>query len=140
VRKVKQKENECLKNILYRRDTYNNIMSRARIEKLMEWDINREYAKQLDESMRKIHSEYLNRRKSVGERSARELMKEVDRVVHGYGIEELKCTPLIYINMGDTYNTTLLFNTSNGMFDVWNWGDWLEAYQKRHSTKECNEF
>jgi hypothetical protein len=38
---------------------------------------------------------------------------------------------LEYVNMGDPYDTTLIYDLSTGRFYVGAWGDWVERYPKR---------
>ena len=38
---------------------------------------------------------------------------------------------LSYVNMGDTYDTTLIYDHATGRFYVGAWGDWVERYPKR---------
>lgn len=38
---------------------------------------------------------------------------------------------LSYVNMGDTYDTTLIYDHKTGRFYVGAWGDWVERYPKR---------
>ena len=38
---------------------------------------------------------------------------------------------LLYVNMGGTYDTTLLFDTVNGKFIAGSWGDFVESHPKR---------
>jgi len=68
----------------------------------------------------------------------------VDRVLDaanaalgGYGVEAIEGEwhdryyqniVALYVNMGDTYNTTILFDAVKGRFHVTSWGDWVERY------------
>lgn len=36
-----------------------------------------------------------------------------------------------YVNLGDTYATTILYDYVNQRFHVTSWGDWYERYERR---------
>lgn len=69
-------------------------------------------------------------------------LKVANEILGGFGIETIglpdgcfdRCqTPdvsIYYVNMGDTYDTTLM--RVNGVYRVGNWGDIVERYQNRH--------
>ena len=56
-----------------------------------------------------------------------------DIMLDGYGREELPSPSgrVIYVNMGDTYTTTLMFDWSKDKFLVGSWGDLVEAQPRR---------
>jgi hypothetical protein len=37
----------------------------------------------------------------------------------------------LYVNRGDTYDTTLLYDTARGIFLVQSYGDWIERAERR---------
>jgi hypothetical protein len=41
---------------------------------------------------------------------------------------------LEFVNMGDTYDTTLIYDFSTGRFYVGAWGDWVERYPRRFGS------
>lgn len=45
----------------------------------------------------------------------------------------------LYVNTGDTYSTTLLYDTEEGIFMVTSWGDFLEAWELEHEEEEEEE-
>lgn len=57
-----------------------------------------------------------------------------NRVLGGYGVEAIfgpdSCTwpVLLYINLGDTYDTTLLYEPAKDRFSVGCWGDYVERH------------
>jgi len=60
-------------------------------------------------------------------------------VLHGHGIESIRgeyhvdnYIVALYVNMGDTYAATLLFETDTRRFLVTTWGDWVERHQKKY--------
>lgn len=66
-----------------------------------------------------------------------QIEKACDEIIGGYGTEAIwgasRETPLaVYVNTGDTYNTTLLFNYASDTVRVTTVGDFVEAYERRH--------
>lgn len=60
-----------------------------------------------------------------------------NKVMNGYGVEAVRDeniwvnnywhnTGLLYVNKGDTYKTTLCYDTDKGNFFIGSWGDWVE--------------
>jgi hypothetical protein len=39
-------------------------------------------------------------------------------------------TVLVYVNLGDTYDTTILYDTENEEFSIGSWGDFMEEWEK----------
>jgi predicted phosphodiesterase len=56
-----------------------------------------------------------------------------DTMLNGHGHEELPSPSgrVIYVNMGDAYNMTLMFDWSKDKFTVGSWGDLVEAQPRR---------
>ena len=65
--------------------------------------------------------------------------QEADKAVEGYGIEAIRCPNrgllAVYVNTGDTYSPTLLCNIATGAWRITTWGDYVEAYERRHGRK-----
>lgn len=40
----------------------------------------------------------------------------------------------LYINTGDTYNATIVYDVREGRFFVTSWGDWLEDHERRYGA------
>lgn len=80
---------------------------------------------------------------------ADKVLEEVNRLVNGHGIEAIRDenandsyygdTVALYVNMGDTYDTTLLYDTDTHEFLVTSYGDWLEAYEAEQDEPEDEE-
>ena len=62
-----------------------------------------------------------------------------NKVMNGYGVEAVRDeniwvdnywqnTGLLYVNKGDTYKTTLCYDTDKGTFFIGSWGDWAEKH------------
>lgn len=61
------------------------------------------------------------------------VLHAIDRLVGGHGIEPLgpvamSGPPYEYVNMGDTYATTLIYKKSNDRLSIGNWGDIAERH------------
>ena len=41
-----------------------------------------------------------------------------------------------YVNMGDTYVATILYDIEKGEFFVTSWGDWVEEYERENEPLE----
>lgn len=58
----------------------------------------------------------------------------INTLIEGYGVEYLEYVDSsyagAYVNMGDTYNATIL-KTANGTFRLTTWGDFVETSRKR---------
>ena len=63
----------------------------------------------------------------------------IDDLIGGHGVEYIrssqdtmrKADGLEYVNMGDPYRATVLFDHAAGTFYVGCWGDWTERYPGR---------
>lgn len=78
-------------------------------------------------------------------RSHEEVDKAMDlfnEEVEGFGVEGIRGDywvdsfygdiVALYVNMGDTYNGTLLYETETGRFMLTTWGDWVEKNQRKY--------
>ena len=65
--------------------------------------------------------------------------QEADRAIEGYGVEAIRCPNrgllAVYVNTGDTYSQTLLCNIATGAWCITTWGDYVEAFERRHGRK-----
>ena len=56
-------------------------------------------------------------------------------MLDGFGVEYLVpdngAQPVAYVNMGDTYNTTLMFDHEKNRFLIGSWGDIVESQPRR---------
>lgn len=67
------------------------------------------------------------------------ILEEADRLLNGHGVEYIQSHAdtmrsqdgLSYVNMGDTYDTTLLYDHKTGRFSVGSWGDIVERQPRR---------
>lgn len=62
-----------------------------------------------------------------------------DVLLDGHGVESIRCPSrgllAVYVNTGDTYSATLLCNVATGAWRVTTWGDYVEAFERRHGRK-----
>lgn len=75
------------------------------------------------------------------------ILELLDAKTESYGTEAIfghKATPAFrgywidicgqYINTGDTYNTTILYDAVKERFYLTSWGDWIERNEKRYGV------
>jgi hypothetical protein len=64
-----------------------------------------------------------------------------NELLPGYGVEAIRAGSVwdgyycdiacLYVNRGDTYDTTLLYDTARGIFLVQSYGEWIERAERR---------
>lgn len=64
-------------------------------------------------------------------------MAVIDVLIDGYGVEgitpEGKVYPVAeYVNMGDTYDLTVVYDLENGEYILTSWGDFLSEWEKNN--------
>jgi len=73
-----------------------------------------------------------------------ERLEKISDLIGGYGVEAIEGngndryymdTVALYVNMGDTYNTTVLYNTQIDKYAIVSWGDWVERNQRRYDIR-----
>ncbi len=99
--------------------------------------LTKEEAKEIDQFMTKI--------RKVSGNNAEEIMKRISRLIGGYSIESIRGnswssrfwgdTVAIYINKGDTYDNTILFNTRTKMPMITTMGDFVERNNNRYNIQ-----
>lgn len=66
-----------------------------------------------------------------------------NRAMRQFGVETIKDhngdVVAEYINTGDTYNTTLLYDHTLDQFEVTTWGDWLEKFERDELTNYISD-
>jgi hypothetical protein len=69
-----------------------------------------------------------------GHMPSRDMMREADGLLQGHGVEHLRSAngraEAYYVNMGDTYNPTIVLDTMRDRVWATSWGDWLEAEER----------
>jgi hypothetical protein len=73
------------------------------------------------------------------------ILKWADTAMGTYGVEAIRGDyhvdnyyydiVALYVNTGDTYNATLLYETENERFVVTTFGDWVEKNQDKYSIQ-----
>ena len=67
-------------------------------------------------------------------------LDNINRILNGYGVEAIRDNQwapyymdigLLYVNMGDTYTGTVIFDTRSKRFIVSDWGTIVERNEKR---------
>jgi len=69
---------------------------------------------------------------------SRKMLEEANGILGGHGVEYIRAPEddqhgahgAYYVNMGDTYDTTILLDLQRGRIWVTGWGDWLEAEER----------
>lgn len=58
----------------------------------------------------------------------RAAMNHANIYLGGYGVESLdpEAPHIQYVNMGDTYSNTILYNSKTHYMWIGSWGDWVE--------------
>lgn len=68
------------------------------------------------------------------------VMCAIDEVLGGFGVEAIRGRYVdryhhdiqaAYVNMGDTYNTTILLDHETDSYRLTSWGDWVEANERK---------
>lgn len=69
-----------------------------------------------------------------------DILMYCNNLMHGYGVEALRGqwrggywgdTEALYVNMGDTYTGTILYDVRTDKFVATSWGDFVELHPKR---------
>jgi hypothetical protein len=84
----------------------------------------------------------VKKHKPVTNREIENVMERVNAVfLDGLGVEAIRdpsqwidfwtTTRALYVNLGDTYINTLLYDTKARKFRDWSWGDFVEKFDKK---------
>lgn len=70
--------------------------------------------------------------KDLMDTGAKGILKIADKIMDGSGVESIPGSPgLIFVNMDDTYSTTLVYDYKTNRFVVSSWGDIVERQPGR---------
>lgn len=73
-----------------------------------------------------------------GDISSRDMMTEANGILDGHGVEFIRSEDneanAYYVNMGDTYEPTVLLDLGRDKVWATSWGDWLEAEERAGHT------
>lgn len=66
-------------------------------------------------------------------------MLAINEILEGHGVEAIfsegeMWPDMEYVNMGDAYNATVVYDYIDGKFIVTTWGDWIEHAEKQGRT------
>lgn len=78
-----------------------------------------------------------------------EILEEANKILHGFGVEPITDENAfvnkyyydiigLYVNMGDTYDRTLVFDTEKQKFLITSWGDFYEKWQSENPVSTKN--
>lgn len=88
--------------------------------------------KTMSESLR-ISKADAQRLKDMMDTGAPRILQAADKMMNGHGVERISGVGggLMYVNMGDTYDTTLIYDYKTNRFVVSSWGDIVERQPRR---------
>ena len=71
--------------------------------------------------------------KDMMDTGAPRILQTADKMMNGHGVERISGVGggLMYVNMGDTYDTTLIYDYKTNRFVVSSWGDIVERQPRR---------
>ena len=83
-------------------------------------------------------------------RAVDKAMEEANEILGGHGVEAVpgegadngkywRDTIALYVNLGDTYDTTVMYDTETEEFFVGSWGDFLEEWEKDQEDDDEDE-
>lgn len=97
-----------------------------------------------DESVLPQESDYRYRHMYRPPRKLDRILDAANEAMGGHGTEGIRCEKVwdpyfcniiaVYVNMGDTYDTTLLYNTDTDSVVVTSFGDWVERNDRRYGV------
>jgi hypothetical protein len=72
------------------------------------------------------------------------ILEAVNEVLEAYGTEgitpEGQVYPVAaYVNMGDTYEATVVYDIEEKEFILTNWGDWLEGWESEQDSDDAGD-
>ncbi len=80
----------------------------------------------------------------VSGRKVEQVLELANKILEGHGWEVIDGdgpggfwmdAVLAYVNMGDTYNTTIYYDTDKGKFYLGDWGSWVERYGDKRGVR-----
>lgn len=60
-----------------------------------------------------------------------------NELLGGYGVESARVgdRSILYVNMGDTYDNTIIYDEEEFQYRIGSWGDWVEAKLEQRSEE-----
>jgi hypothetical protein len=83
----------------------------------------------------------INVRKGGSDEVVEKLLDEANEKLKGFGIEGFEDNDgyfVDYVNMGDTYDDTIYFDSLDGKFYAGSWGDLVESDEERFGEPELS--
>ena len=86
-----------------------------------------------------------------GGQGVEDTLQAANELIDGSGVESLASevgdTPrgywmdsqAAYVNLGDTYDVTILHDNMAGEYLITSWGDWLEGWEEENAEEEVEE-
>jgi len=81
---------------------------------------------------------------------AERTIAQVNKIVNGHGVESLRGnkrvdpyfdnTVALYVNMGDSYAPTLLYETETGKWRLTTWADWVEKHDRKYKISQVIQY
>lgn len=75
--------------------------------------------------------------KYAGTKQVDEVLEQVNKLMKAHGVEAIRGEwvsfyfqdiVLLYVNTGDTYSSTVMYDTERDRFFIGSYGDWVERY------------
>ena len=90
----------------------------------------------------------LVRRACESEITTHEALREADKILRGHGVDYTRIrtrrgprgTAFHYVQMGDTYDATLVYDELSARFRVTSWGDMIEAWERRYGHEDEDDW
>lgn len=105
-------------------------------------DEREEFQKKAEQTAERLNKELEERRPNhYGHIShlVAELLEEANKEIEGFGVEgelnEERGVDVQYINMGDAYNLTVLYDANSGKFLAGTWGNVVEEQEREHERQ-----
>lgn len=89
--------------------------------------------------VRELDKKFRSTSGSLRMRPVHDVLEMANTTLHGHGVEEISgfrnspnnmMTVAYYVNMGDTYNATIIYDCLVDKFYVGTYGDWIEWRQE----------
>ncbi len=100
----------------------------------------------IDASTAAIRTLYSSMQSALGRHTFEEVMQAANRLMEGHGVEAIRIegahvdnfygdVVATYVNMGDTYNLTIVHDSASNSFHLTTYGDWLEQNEHRYTPE-----
>jgi hypothetical protein len=111
-----------------------NIPSMKTLRDHFQRYVDHEYGDDADGKLRELREALEDWRDGKG-MTRNEVLSLANEVLGGHGLEQLQSenerASATYVNMGDTYASTLLYDHAKGSFRATDWGTYVETEERR---------